>query len=154
MPSRIDEARHTKARDYTVVEHWGENQNVQPLEDSNRNTSAHSHYQLSHPGSPRVSQRKRSQDVTLIGPQDSALVVFSDLPGRPDTSSSTNPVDSFVSPKLKNLIWNNEFVDLVSLVQEEPAVTQFRFDPDGVAPSAPMVAPTDCPITSILGLVY
>ena len=29
MPSRIDEAGHTKAFDYPVVEHWGESQNVQ-----------------------------------------------------------------------------------------------------------------------------
>ena len=26
MPSRIDEARHTKAFDYPVAEHWGESQ--------------------------------------------------------------------------------------------------------------------------------
>ena len=29
MPSRIDEAEHTKAFDYPVVEHWGESWNVQ-----------------------------------------------------------------------------------------------------------------------------
>ena len=29
MPSHIDEAGHTKAFDYPVVEHWGESQNVQ-----------------------------------------------------------------------------------------------------------------------------
>ena len=29
MPSRIDEAGHTKAFDYSVAEHWGEIQNVQ-----------------------------------------------------------------------------------------------------------------------------
>ena len=29
MPSRIDEAGHTKAFDYTVAEHWGESRNVQ-----------------------------------------------------------------------------------------------------------------------------
>ena len=37
MPSRTDKARHTKAFDYPVVEHWStENRNVQPREDSNR----------------------------------------------------------------------------------------------------------------------
>ena len=30
MPSRIDEAGHTKAFDYPVAEHWGESRNVQP----------------------------------------------------------------------------------------------------------------------------
>ena len=29
MPSRIDEAGHTKAFDYPVAEHWGESRNVQ-----------------------------------------------------------------------------------------------------------------------------
>ena len=29
MPSRIDEAGHTKAFDYPVAEHWGESQNLQ-----------------------------------------------------------------------------------------------------------------------------
>ena len=29
MPSRIDEAGHTKPFDYPVAEHWGENRNVQ-----------------------------------------------------------------------------------------------------------------------------
>ena len=29
MPSHIDEAGHTKAFDYPVVEHWGETRNVQ-----------------------------------------------------------------------------------------------------------------------------
>ena len=29
MPSRIDEAGHTKAFDYPVAEHWGGSQNVQ-----------------------------------------------------------------------------------------------------------------------------
>ena len=29
MPSRIDEAGHTKAFDYLVAEHWGESRNVQ-----------------------------------------------------------------------------------------------------------------------------
>ena len=29
MPSRIDEAGHTKAFDYPVAEHWGETRNVQ-----------------------------------------------------------------------------------------------------------------------------
>ena len=28
MPSRIDEAGHTKAFDYPVAEHWGESQRV------------------------------------------------------------------------------------------------------------------------------
>ena len=37
MPSRIDEAGHTKAFDYPVAEHWGESQNVQFCGwDSNR----------------------------------------------------------------------------------------------------------------------
>ena len=36
MPSRIDEAGHTKAFDYPVAEHLGEPRNVQPREDSNR----------------------------------------------------------------------------------------------------------------------
>ena len=35
MPTRIDKAVHTKAFDYPVAEHWGENQNVQPHEESN-----------------------------------------------------------------------------------------------------------------------
>ena len=29
MPSRTDEAGHTKAFDYPVAEHWGESRNVQ-----------------------------------------------------------------------------------------------------------------------------
>ena len=29
MPSRIDEAGHTRAFDYPVAEHWGESRNVQ-----------------------------------------------------------------------------------------------------------------------------
>ena len=29
MPSRIDEAGHTKAFDFPVAEHWGETRNVQ-----------------------------------------------------------------------------------------------------------------------------
>ena len=29
MPSRIEEAGHTKAFDYPVAEHWGESRNVQ-----------------------------------------------------------------------------------------------------------------------------
>ena len=29
MPSRIDEAGHTKAFDYPAAEHWGESRNVQ-----------------------------------------------------------------------------------------------------------------------------
>ena len=29
MPSRIDEAGHTKAFDFPVAEHWGESRNVQ-----------------------------------------------------------------------------------------------------------------------------
>ena len=36
MPSRIDMAVHTKAFDYPFAEHWRENRNVQPGEDSNR----------------------------------------------------------------------------------------------------------------------
>ena len=37
MPSRIDEAGHTKAFDYPVAEHWGESRNVQFRRwDSNR----------------------------------------------------------------------------------------------------------------------
>ena len=37
MPSRIDEAGHTKAFDYPVAEHWGKSQNVQFRRwDSNR----------------------------------------------------------------------------------------------------------------------
>ena len=36
MPSRIDTAVHTKAFDYSVAEHWGENRNVQPHKDSNQ----------------------------------------------------------------------------------------------------------------------
>ena len=37
MPSRIDEAGHTKAFDYPVAEHWRESRNVQFLGcDSNR----------------------------------------------------------------------------------------------------------------------
>ena len=37
MPSRIDEAGHTKALDYPVAEHWGESRNVQARGwDSNR----------------------------------------------------------------------------------------------------------------------
>ena len=37
MPSRIDEAGHTKAFDYPVTEDWGESRNVQFLGwDSNR----------------------------------------------------------------------------------------------------------------------
>ena len=37
MPSRIDEARHTKAFDYPVVEHWGESRNVQFTSPKPRN---------------------------------------------------------------------------------------------------------------------
>ena len=37
MPSRIDEAGHTKAFDYPVAQHWGESRNVQFRRwDSNR----------------------------------------------------------------------------------------------------------------------
>ena len=37
MPSRIDEAGHTKAFDYPVAEHWGESRNIQFCGwDSNR----------------------------------------------------------------------------------------------------------------------
>ena len=34
MPSRIDEAGHTKAFDYPVAEHWGETQNMNIFEFS------------------------------------------------------------------------------------------------------------------------
>ena len=44
MPSRIDEAGHTKAFDYPVAEHWGEPRNVQ--------FRSRRRYQLSQPGSP------------------------------------------------------------------------------------------------------
>ena len=55
IPSRIDEAGHTKAFGYPVAEHWGESRNVQFRRwDSNRqHISSRTCYQLSHPGSPQ-----------------------------------------------------------------------------------------------------
>ena len=63
MPSRIDEAGHTKAFDYTVAEHLGENRNVQFRRwDSNRQHigPGRTRYQPSHPGSPRGSHNPGS----------------------------------------------------------------------------------------------
>ena len=57
MPSRIDEAGHTKAFDYPVAEHWGESRNVQFRRwDSNRqHISPESNVLPTEP--PRFSQR-------------------------------------------------------------------------------------------------
>ena len=57
MPSRIDEAGHTKAFGYPVVEHWGESRNVQFRRwDSNRqHISPESNVLPTEP--PRFSQR-------------------------------------------------------------------------------------------------
>ena len=58
MPSRIDEAGHTKAVGYQVAEHWGESRNVQFRRwDSNRQ-----HRQ--HPES-NVLQRIRQRNCVL-----------------------------------------------------------------------------------------
>ena len=58
MPSRIDEAGHTKDFDYPVAEHWGESRNIQFRRwDSNRQHigPGRTRYQLSHPGSIHIS---------------------------------------------------------------------------------------------------
>ena len=64
MPSRIDEAGHTKAFDYPVAEHWGESRNVQFRRwDSNLQHigPGRTRYQLSHPVLP--------EDQVTTGPQ-------------------------------------------------------------------------------------
>ena len=43
MPSRIDEAGHTKAFDYPVAEHWGESQRTKRSLVGFEPTSAHTH---------------------------------------------------------------------------------------------------------------
>ena len=43
MPSRIDEAGHTKAFDYPVAEHWGESQRTKRSLVGFEPTSAHTY---------------------------------------------------------------------------------------------------------------
>ena len=43
MPSRIDEAGHTKAFDYPVAEHWGESQRTKQSLVGFEPTSAHTY---------------------------------------------------------------------------------------------------------------
>ena len=60
MPSRIDEAGHTKAFDFPVAEHWGRAEMFSSAGGTrNDNTSVQSRtrYQLSHPGSPKGGGR-------------------------------------------------------------------------------------------------
>ena len=55
MPSRIDEAGHTKAFDYPVAEHWGKAEmfsSAGGTRTDNTSVRSRTHYQLSHPGSP------------------------------------------------------------------------------------------------------
>ena len=82
--------------------------------------------------------------------QVDAEVVFPSLPGRQDTSTLANPIDSFVPPKLRDWIWNKEFVDLLNLIQEEPAPARFSIDSTDSSPSITMIAPSKRVVTSIL----
>ena len=82
--------------------------------------------------------------------QDAAEVVFPSLPGRQDTSTLANPIDSFVPPKLRDRIWNKDFVDLLNLIQEEPEPAKFSIDSTGSSPSITMIAPSKRVVTSIL----
>ena len=56
MPSRIDEAGHTKAFDYPVAEHWGGGPKCSAQQGLEPPTGwlTGGCYQLSHPGSPLV----------------------------------------------------------------------------------------------------
>ena len=63
MPSRIDEAGHTKTFDYPVVEHWGKAEmfsSAGGTRTDNTSVRSRARYQLSHPGSPRGSHNPGS----------------------------------------------------------------------------------------------
>ena len=63
MPSRIDEAGHTKAFDYPVAEHWGNPEifsSAGGTRTDNTSVRSRTRYQLSHPGSPRGSHNPGS----------------------------------------------------------------------------------------------
>ena len=61
MPSRIDEAGHTKAFDYPVAEHWGESQRTKRSLVGFEPTSAHT-YESEIQRPPPVRKVKRDQD--------------------------------------------------------------------------------------------
>ena len=63
MPSRIDEAGHTKAFDNPVAEHWGKAEMFSSTDGTltdNTLVRSRTRYQLSHPGSPRGSHNPGS----------------------------------------------------------------------------------------------
>ena len=66
MPSRIDEAGHTKAFGYPVAEHWGGGGEAEMFSSAggtrtdNTLVQSRMRYQLSHPGSPGGSHNPGS----------------------------------------------------------------------------------------------
>ena len=68
MPRRTDEAGHTKAFDYPVVEHWGENRNVQPREDLNQQYIGSQSNAL-----PTEPPRLPPEDYITLGPQQGGI---------------------------------------------------------------------------------
>ena len=73
MPSRIDEAGHTKAFDFPVAEHWGKAKmfsSAGGTRTDNTSVQSRTRYQLSHPGSPGGSHNPGSStggDLLPIG---------------------------------------------------------------------------------------
>ena len=65
MPSRIDEAGHTKAFDNPVAEHWGESQRAKRSLVGLEPTSAHT-YESEIQRSTRRRRRRRRRKVTRI----------------------------------------------------------------------------------------
>ena len=70
IPSRRDEAGHTKAFDYPVAEHWGEAEMFSSAGGTRTdNTSVRmcyrTRYQLSHPGSPFFEVKKLKQNKSF-----------------------------------------------------------------------------------------
>ena len=77
MPSRIDKAGHTKAFDYPVAEHWAENRNVQPREDSNRQ-----HIGSQSNALPTEPSRLPPEDHITPGPQQGDLLPTGGIVGK------------------------------------------------------------------------